>query len=139
LVKYFYLSFLLLQVHIGEDVVRERALRLLHTKLTTAGQEILNKEAQAQIVAEVKKVFASVSIVRSLLKMIQGTKVPNCAYGSKLTLMSGLCFLSSNQRFQNCSSNFSTAKNINIKLTFNCLLWTEISFLNHPILYFCEI
>jgi hypothetical protein len=47
------------QVHIGEDVVRERALRLLQTKLTSAGQEILNKEGQAQIVAEVKKVFAS--------------------------------------------------------------------------------
>ena len=58
---------------------------MLHTKLTTAGQEILNKEAQAQIVAEVKKVFASVSTVRSLLNKFQGTKVSNCAYGSTLT------------------------------------------------------
>ena len=47
-------------MHIGEDVVRERALRLVHTKLKTGESDLLNKPAQAQLVAEVKKVFASV-------------------------------------------------------------------------------
>lgn len=48
------------QIHTGEDVVRERALRLLHTKIKTGGgADLLTKEAQAQLVAEIKKMFAS--------------------------------------------------------------------------------
>ena len=47
------------QIHTGEEVVRERALRLIHTKLKTS-TDMLDKESQAQIVAEIKKVFCGV-------------------------------------------------------------------------------
>ena len=50
----------MVQVHNGEDAVRERALGFLYTKLKTGSIEI-DRVAQAQIVAEVKKAFASVS------------------------------------------------------------------------------
>jgi len=46
------------QVHNGDDVVRERGLRFLHTKLKTGSIQV-NREAQSQIVAEVKKAFSS--------------------------------------------------------------------------------
>ena len=38
------------QVHTGEEIVRERALRLVHTKLKTNTTDLLNREAQAQVV-----------------------------------------------------------------------------------------
>ena len=52
-----------LQIHIGEDLVRDRALRFLHMKLKLGAMDSLDKAAQAQLVAEIKKVFASVSII----------------------------------------------------------------------------
>ena len=47
------------QVHSGEEVVRERAIRLIHTKMKTSAAEFSNKESQAEIIAQIKKVFAS--------------------------------------------------------------------------------
>ena len=47
------------QIHTGEEVVRERAIRLIHTKMKISAAELLNKECQAQLIAEIKKVFAS--------------------------------------------------------------------------------
>ena len=41
------------KVHNGEEIVRERALRLVHTKLKTNTSDLLNKEAQAQVIKEV--------------------------------------------------------------------------------------
>ena len=41
------------KVHNGEEIVRERALRLVHTKLKTNTSDLLNKEAQAQVVTKV--------------------------------------------------------------------------------------
>ena len=41
------------KVHNGEEIVRERALRLVHTKLKTNTSDLLNKEAQAQVITEV--------------------------------------------------------------------------------------
>jgi len=69
------------QVHNGDDVVRERGLRFLHTKLKTGSIQI-NREAQSQIVAEVKKAFSSetgltsddFSRLMSLLTFTQLTK-----------------------------------------------------------------
>jgi len=74
------------QVHIGEDVVRERALRLVHTKLKTGESDLLNKPAQAQLVAEVKKVFASDTGVTAedfqrLMAMLQFTNLPKTVSG----------------------------------------------------------
>ena len=40
-------------MHNGEEIVRERALRLVHTKLKTNTSDLLNKEAQAQVITEV--------------------------------------------------------------------------------------
>ena len=34
------------QIHTGEEVVRERALRLIHTKFKTSAADLLNKECQ---------------------------------------------------------------------------------------------
>ena len=59
-------TFIVLQVHNGEDAVRDRALRFLHTKLKTGSIEV-GKEAQAQIVAEVKKAFTSVRLLKNAL------------------------------------------------------------------------
>ena len=50
------------QVHTGEEVVRERAIRLIHTKMKTSSSELLNKESQAELIAQIKKVFASGSV-----------------------------------------------------------------------------
>ena len=64
------------QIHTGEEVVRERAIRsvqklfgstshnnpvsrLIHTKMKTSASELLNKESQAELIAQIKKVFAS--------------------------------------------------------------------------------
>ena len=38
-----------MKVHTGEEIVRERALRLVHTKLKTNTTDLLNREAQAQV------------------------------------------------------------------------------------------
>ena len=42
-------STLTVKVHTGEEIVRERALRLVHTKLKTNTSDLLNREAQAQV------------------------------------------------------------------------------------------
>ena len=42
-------SILAVKVHTGEEIVRERALRLVHTKLKTNTSDLLNREAQAQV------------------------------------------------------------------------------------------
>ena len=47
------------QVHNGDEVVRERAIRLIHTKMKTSATEFANKETQAELIAQIKKVFAS--------------------------------------------------------------------------------
>ena len=33
--------------------------RLIHTKMKTSASELLNKESQAELIAQIKKVFAS--------------------------------------------------------------------------------
>merc|ERR1712142_843357 len=67
------------QIHTGEEVVRERALRLIHTKLKTS-TDMLDKESQAQIVAEIKKVFASGNVTAEefprLMAILQFTFLP---------------------------------------------------------------
>ena len=45
----FLVTFLIMKVHTGEEIVRERALRLVHTKLKTNTTDLLNREAQAQV------------------------------------------------------------------------------------------
>ena len=45
----FSVTFLIMKVHTGEEIVRERALRLVHTKLKTNTTDLLNREAQAQV------------------------------------------------------------------------------------------
>jgi len=74
------------QIHIGEDVVRERALRLMHTKIKTGATDLLNKEAQAQLVAEIKKVFASENGVTAdefprLMSLLGFTSLPSTVAG----------------------------------------------------------
>lgn len=72
------------QVHTGDEVVRERALRLLHTKLKTTS-DLFNKESQAQLVAEIKKVFASATVTAEefprLLSLLQHTFLPKSTQG----------------------------------------------------------
>ena len=41
-------------MHTGEEVVRERALRLVHTKLKTNTGDLLTKDTQAQVIASCK-------------------------------------------------------------------------------------
>lgn len=73
------------QVHTGEEIVRERALRLVHTKLKTNSGDLLNKEAQAQLVAEIKKVFSSASVTGEefprLMAILQMTYLPKSTAG----------------------------------------------------------
>lgn len=74
------------QIHNGEDVVRDRALRLLHTKLKTAGPDLLTKEGEAQLIAEIKKVFSSAQTVTGdefprLMSLLQLTKLPSTVSG----------------------------------------------------------
>eukprot|EP00092_Neocalanus_flemingeri_P016303 GFUD01017648.1.p1 GENE.GFUD01017648.1~~GFUD01017648.1.p1 ORF type:complete len:555 (-),score=208.42 GFUD01017648.1:251-1915(-) len=73
------------QIHTGEEVVRERALRLIHTKLKTSSAELLNKESQAQIIAEIKKVFASGNVTAEefprLMAILQFTFLPKSVAG----------------------------------------------------------
>ena len=57
------------KVHNGEEIVRERALRLVHTKLKTNTSDLLNKEAQAQVITEVSR-----SYLKSLLQLIAEIK-----------------------------------------------------------------
>jgi hypothetical protein len=73
------------QVHNGEDAVRERALRFLHTKLKTSSIEV-TKEAQAQIVAEVKKAFGSETGLTAddfqrLMGLLSFTQLPKTVAG----------------------------------------------------------
>jgi len=72
------------QIHTGEEVVRERALRLIHTKLKTS-TDMLDKESQAQIVAEIKKVFASGNVTAEefprLMAILQFTFLPKSVAG----------------------------------------------------------
>jgi len=73
------------QIHTGEEVVRERALRLIHTKLKTSSAEMLDKESQAQIIAEIKKVFASGNVTAEefprLMAILQFTFLPKSVAG----------------------------------------------------------
>jgi len=73
------------QIHTGEEVVRERALRLIHTKLKTSSTELLDKESQAQVIAEIKKVFASGSVTAEefprLMAILQYTFLPKSVAG----------------------------------------------------------
>ena len=59
------------KVHNGEEIVRERALRLVHTKLKTNTSDLLNKEAQAQVITEV---LLSRSYLKSFLQLIAEIK-----------------------------------------------------------------
>ena len=58
-------------MHNGEEIVRERALRLVHTKLKTNTSDLLNKEAQAQVITEV---LLSRSYLKSFLQLIAEIK-----------------------------------------------------------------
>jgi len=73
------------QIHTGEEVVRERALRLIHTKLKTSSTELLDKESQAQVIAEIKKVFASGNVTAEefprLMAILQFTFLPKSVAG----------------------------------------------------------
>jgi len=73
------------QIHTGEELVRERALRLIHTKLKTSSTELLDKESQAQVIAEIKKVFASGSVTAEefprLMAILQYTFLPKSVAG----------------------------------------------------------
>ena len=51
--------------------MRERALRLVHTKLKTNTSDLLNKEAQAQVITEV---LLSRSYLKSFLQLIAEIK-----------------------------------------------------------------
>ena len=73
------------QVHTGDEVVRERAIRLIHTKMKTSTAELLNKESQAETIAQIKKVFASGSVTAEefpkLLSILQMTFLPKSTTG----------------------------------------------------------
>merc|ERR1719507_2613822 len=73
------------QVHTGEEIVRERALRLVHTKLKTNTTDLLNREAQAQLIAEIKKVFASATVTGEefprLMAILNMTYLPKSTAG----------------------------------------------------------
>jgi len=75
------------QIHTGEEVVRERAIRLIHTKMKTSAAELLNKECQAQLIAEIKKVFASGNVTAEefprLLAILQMTFLPKNVAGQQ--------------------------------------------------------
>jgi len=74
------------QIHNGEEVVRDRALRLLHTKLKTGGPDLLSKEGEAQLIVEIKKVLSSDQSVTGdefprLMSLLQLTKLPSTVSG----------------------------------------------------------
>ena len=73
------------QVHTGDEVVRERAIRLIHTKMKTSTAELLNKESQAETIAQIKKVFASGTVTAEefpkLLSILQMTFLPKSTTG----------------------------------------------------------
>jgi len=74
------------QIHIGDEVVSERSLRLLHTKLKTGSIDLNNKDAKAQMVAEIKKVFASDNGVTAdefprLMSLLEHTDLPKTVAG----------------------------------------------------------
>ena len=72
-------------MHTGDEVVRERAIRLIHTKMKTSTAELLNKESQAETIAQIKKVFASGSVTAEefpkLLSILQMTFLPKSTTG----------------------------------------------------------
>lgn len=98
-------SILAVKVHTGEEIVRERALRLVHTKLKTNTSDLLNREAQAQVlwlsldlsiiaqsylfpfqlIAEIKKVFASATVTGEefprLMAILNMTYLPKSTAG----------------------------------------------------------
>jgi len=65
--------------------MRERAIRLIHTKIKTSTAELLNKESQAELIAQIKKVFASGSVTAEefpkLLSILQMTFLPKSTTG----------------------------------------------------------
>jgi len=74
------------QIHNGEEIVRDRALRLLHTKLKTGGPDLLTKEGEAQLIVEIKKVLSSDQSVTGdefprLMALLQLTKLPSTVSG----------------------------------------------------------
>jgi len=75
------------QIHQGEEVVRERAIRLIHTKMKTSATELLNKESQAELIAQIKKVFASGNVTAEefprLLSILQMTFLPKSSTGQQ--------------------------------------------------------
>jgi len=75
------------QIHTGEEVVRERAIRLIHTKMKISAAELLNKECQAQLIAEIKKVFASGNVTAEefprLLSILEMTFLPKNVNGQQ--------------------------------------------------------
>ena len=95
-----------MKVHTGEEIVRERALRLVHTKLKTNTTDLLNREAQAQVllvflsqiwlvsfqlIAEIKKVFASATVTGEefprLMAILNMTYLPKSTAGQVGSLM----------------------------------------------------
>ena len=45
--------------HITHHIHNNLLSRLIHTKMKTSASELLNKESQAELIAQIKKVFAS--------------------------------------------------------------------------------
>ncbi|XP_042671037.1 apoptosis inhibitor 5 [Centrocercus urophasianus] len=64
------------QILQGEDIVRERAIKFLSTKLKTLPEEVLNKEVEEFILAESKKVLEDVTGEEFVLfmKILSGLK-----------------------------------------------------------------
>ena len=65
--------------------MRERAIRLIHTKMKVSTAELLNKESQAELIAQIKKVFASGSVTAEefpkLISILQMTFLPKSTTG----------------------------------------------------------
>lgn len=68
-------------------MVRDRAIRLIHTKMKTSAAEFSNKESQAEIIAQIKKVFASGNVTAEefprLLTILQMTFLPKSPAGQQ--------------------------------------------------------
>jgi len=98
------------QIHTGEEVVRERALRLIHTKFKTSAADLLNKECQAQLIAEIKKVFASGSVTAEefprLVAILQLTFLPKSSQGQMeiVSMIRSMAALDTEQELD-CSSS----------------------------------
>jgi len=98
------------QVHTGEEVVRERAIRLIHTKMKTSSSELLNKESQAELIAQIKKVFASGSVTAEefprLLSILQMTFLPKSSTGQMeiVNMITKMADLESEEEFDYTST-----------------------------------